>query len=232
VSRGDPRGTRTSVNRGHLTSVFSGQLTSALTGRYPPQAGRTLRRLPRVAMMEAADHRGLDDPAFVKALHRSWLRGVLLQGQVCSGPVVVDEVLAQQATQMGFVQHHDVVETLAAEGADEPFHVRILPRRPRRRLDFVDPHGLGSAREHDPVHRIAVAQEVSRGSLPGAGLHELLGRPLSGGASVTWCRNARFSNTRERWVLTPRRRPVRMRVIMPAIIDQAGRKSTLTRRTE
>jgi hypothetical protein len=81
---------------------------TALTGRpatsawpVPPQAGRTLRRLPRVAMMEAADHRGLDDPAFVKALHRSWLRGVLLHGQVCSGPVVVDEVLAQQATQMG-----------------------------------------------------------------------------------------------------------------------------------
>jgi len=47
-------------------------------------------------------------------------------------PVVVDEVLAQQATQMGPVQHHDVVETLAAEGADETFHVRILPRRPRR----------------------------------------------------------------------------------------------------
>jgi hypothetical protein len=29
-----------------------------------------------------------------------------------------------------------------------------------------------------------------------------------------------------------RRRPVRMRRIMPVIIDQAGRKSTLTRRTE
>ena len=26
---------------------------------------------------------------------------------------------------MGLVQHHHVVEALAAEGADEPFHVRI-----------------------------------------------------------------------------------------------------------
>jgi hypothetical protein len=41
--------------------------------------------------------------------------------------------------QMGFVQHHDVVEALAAEGADEPFHVGILPRRPRRCLDVMDP---------------------------------------------------------------------------------------------
>jgi hypothetical protein len=101
-------------------------------------------------MMEAADHRCLDDPAFVMALHRSWLRGVLLQGEVCSSSVVVDEVLAQQTTQMGFVQPHDVVETLAAEGADEPFHVGILPRSPRRRLDFVDPHGLGSLENTTP----------------------------------------------------------------------------------
>ena len=80
-------------------------------------------------MMEAADHRRLDDAAFVESLHRSWLRGVLLQGEVGAGPVVVAEVRAQQAAQMGFVQHHHVVEALAAEGADEPFHVGILPRR-------------------------------------------------------------------------------------------------------
>ena len=67
-------------------------------------------------MMEAADHRRLDDSAFVESLHRSWLRGVLLQGEVGAGPVVVDEVRAQQAAQMGFVQHHNVVEALAAEG--------------------------------------------------------------------------------------------------------------------
>jgi len=132
-------------------------------------------------MMEAAGHGRLDDPAFVKALHPSWLWGVLRQGEACAGPVVVDEVLAQYAAQVGFVQHHDVVEALAAEGADEPFHVGILPRRPRCRLDFMDPHGLDSARERDPVDRIAIAQHVSRSGLPGAGLHELLRRPLGRG---------------------------------------------------
>ena len=40
---------------------------------------------------------------------------------------------------------------------------------------------LDSAREHDPVDRIAVAQQVSRGGLPGERLHELLGRPLGRG---------------------------------------------------
>jgi hypothetical protein len=58
-------------------------------------ADRSLRRSPTVAMMEAADHGHLDDSAFVKALYPSWLRGVLRQGEVGAGPVVVDEVLAQ-----------------------------------------------------------------------------------------------------------------------------------------
>jgi hypothetical protein len=75
----------------------------------------------------------------VGALHRSRLRCVLLQGKVSPATVVVNEVVTQEAAQMGFVQHHDVVEALAAEGADEPFHVGILPRRPRRCLDFMDP---------------------------------------------------------------------------------------------
>jgi hypothetical protein len=70
-------------------------------------------------MMQASDHGRLDDPALVEVLHESRLRGVLVEGEVRSGTVVVDEVVAQLATQMGFVQHHHVVEALAAEGADE-----------------------------------------------------------------------------------------------------------------
>jgi hypothetical protein len=64
-------------------------------------------------------------PAVVGVVHESRLRGVLVEGEVRAGPVVVDEVPAQQATQMGFVPYHDVVEALAAQGPDEAFHVRI-----------------------------------------------------------------------------------------------------------
>jgi Staphylococcal nuclease homologue len=39
---------------------------------------------------------------------------------VSSGTVVVEEIVAHQPTPVGVVQHHDVVEALAAEGADEP----------------------------------------------------------------------------------------------------------------
>ena len=134
-------------------------------------------------MMKAADQGRLDDPALIAALHRSGLRGVLVEGKVCSGTVVVDEVVAQQATQMGLVEDDDVIEALAAQGADEAFDIGILPRRPRRRLDFADPQGLDSAGERDPVDRIAVAQEVSWGGLPG-------GRPpsVAGPSTGPWGR--------------------------------------------
>jgi hypothetical protein len=60
---------------------------TAVTGRpatsawqVHPQAGRILRRLACVAMMEPADHGRLDDPALVEVLHESRLRGVLVEG--------------------------------------------------------------------------------------------------------------------------------------------------------
>jgi len=101
-------------------------------------------------MMQASDHGHLDDFALVGALRRSGLRCIFLQGKVSPAPVVVGEIVSQHATQVRFVQHHYVVEALAAEGSDEAFHVRILPRGPRRRLDFADPHGVDSAREPTP----------------------------------------------------------------------------------
>jgi hypothetical protein len=81
--------------------------------------------------MQASDHGHLDDFALVGALHRSGLRCIFLQGEVCPAPVVVGEIVSQHATQVRFVQHHDVVEALAAEGPDEAFHVRILRRGAR-----------------------------------------------------------------------------------------------------
>ena len=100
-------------------------------------------------MMEAADHGRLDDPALVGALRGSGLRGILLEGEVGPGSVVVGEVGAQHAAQVGLVEHHHVVEALAAEGADEAFGVGILPRDPGRPL-FADPQGLHSAENTAP----------------------------------------------------------------------------------
>src|SRR5262249_8824875 len=57
-----------------------------------------------VPMMEAADHGRRDDAAPIGTLHRSGLRGVLAEGQVSPGLVVVREIGAQHAAQVGVVQ--------------------------------------------------------------------------------------------------------------------------------
>jgi hypothetical protein len=48
-------------------------------GRYTPRAAGILCHQPAVPMMEAPDHGRLDDPALIRTLHESRLRGVLLQ---------------------------------------------------------------------------------------------------------------------------------------------------------
>ena len=47
-------------------------------------------------MMEAAGHGRLDDPTLLEALDQSGLRRVLVQREVCSGAVIVDEVCVQR----------------------------------------------------------------------------------------------------------------------------------------
>jgi hypothetical protein len=56
-----------------------------------PFRGRAFRK----AWIESRSH-GNHDPALIKALHWSRLRRVLVQGEVCSGTVVVEEIVAQQ----------------------------------------------------------------------------------------------------------------------------------------
>jgi len=132
-------------------------------------------------MMETADHGCLDDPTPVGTLHRSRLRGVRVEGQVSPGPVIVGEIRVRHATQMGVVQHHHVVEALAAQGPDQTFDIGILPRRPRGDLHLLDAPRLGSVGERDAVDRIAVAEELLRRGVPRERLDKLLGGPLGRG---------------------------------------------------
>ncbi len=81
-----------------------------------------------VAVMQPADGRQGDDTSRLDRRHGSRLRRVLLERQVRARAVVVVDVGAEQASHVSLVEHDDVVETLAANRADQTFHVRILPR--------------------------------------------------------------------------------------------------------
>jgi hypothetical protein len=52
------------------------------------------------------------------------------------------------------------VQALAAHGADQPFHIAILPRRTRRDRSVTNAHGFHSAREDVAVCTVIVAHQV------------------------------------------------------------------------
>jgi hypothetical protein len=110
------------------------------------------------------------------------VRGVLVQGQVRSAPVIVGEIGFEQTVQVSLVEHDDVIQTLAPHRTDQPFDVRGLPRRVRGDADFLQAQGLGTALELQAVNPIAVPEEVLRGRREGEGFPELLGGPRGRGA--------------------------------------------------
>ena len=98
---------------------------------------------------------------------------------MCSGPVVVVEVLGENAVKMPLVEHHNVIETLPPHGADQTFDVRILPGRPGSGEHLGDAESGYPMAEGEAVHSIAIPKQVPRGRFPGEGLHQLMSCPLS-----------------------------------------------------
>ena len=71
-----------------------------------------------------------------------------------------------------------MVEALAANRADDTFHVGALPRRSRRRQNFLDSHGFHIFPKLTAEDPVAIPQQVTRDLLKRKGLPELLGGPL------------------------------------------------------
>ena len=55
-------------------------------------------------------------------------RGILVKRKVCAHPVVVGGVIRQQMTEVPFSEHHDMVEALASDRANQPLNMTVLPR--------------------------------------------------------------------------------------------------------
>jgi len=80
-----------------------------------------------------------------------------IQGQVRPGIVVVLEIPSQDATQMGLVEHDDMIQTSAAYRTDDSFAIRILPRRPWGNQDSFGAHALDAFLDIFAIDAIAVA---------------------------------------------------------------------------
>src|SRR6266446_2209370 len=91
-------------------------------------------------MMQAADFRDGDDRARGRRAYRAGLRAILVERQMRSASVIVLEIGRQDAAQVGFIENDDVIETLAADRADDALDIGVLPRGARCSDDLVDPH--------------------------------------------------------------------------------------------
>jgi hypothetical protein len=86
----------------------------------------------------------------LRRLHRPLIRGILGEGKVGSGAVVIREIARQDATQVALAQDDDVVEAVAPDRSDKAFGEGILPRAPRSREDFSDLHPFTRWRNTSP----------------------------------------------------------------------------------
>ena len=99
-----------------------------------------LRCAALVAMVQTADLRNDHDRAERWWRDRPGLWGVLGQREMRPRPVIGGQVPRQDASQADFIQDDHMIETLASNGADDAFRVRVLPRGTWRGEDLMDSH--------------------------------------------------------------------------------------------
>ena len=109
-------------------------------------------------MMQTADLRNRDHLSFRWMLDSTWLRCITFQRKMSAGFVIVREVDRKDSSQVGFVEHDDMVETVAADTAVQAFNVRILPGRSWCRYDFFDSQLLDALSKELTVDRVAISK--------------------------------------------------------------------------
>src|SRR6202051_3315491 len=87
--------------------------------------------------------------------------------------IVIGSVIPQNARQLRFVEHHQLIEAFAPDRADEALDVAVLPRRARRDRMIADPHctnamGVGWAED-----TVAVANQMIWRFVPRKGVSQL-----------------------------------------------------------
>jgi hypothetical protein len=131
--------------------------------------------------MQTTEFGHLHDSAHGGALNWPDIRRILVERDMRARPVIVGEVTNEDTAEVAFAQDQNVVQTLASDGADEPFREGVLPRALRSGEDFTDPHALHALLKYVAVDAVAIAKEIRRCAVIGERLHDLLGGPVGGG---------------------------------------------------
>jgi hypothetical protein len=146
-------------------------------GQRPDANRRASSGATDVFVMQAADHRNGFDVAVVVGDNGTHVWRILAERQVRPRRVIVRNVFAQDTHEMALAQDDDAVEALAANGADHPLAIRILPWRSWSGLDLFDAHGVNALDEVRAVDAIVVAEQKPRRGIDGEGVDDLLCSP-------------------------------------------------------
>src|SRR6476659_5743312 len=109
-------------------------------------------------MMETTDFTNLDHRTFGAGLCPSELRGVFAQGQMSAPAMVIGNIRCESTTERALSEHDHVIETLAANGPNEPFDIGPLPGRARCGKHLLNAHGVYLIHEVLPEDSIPIAQ--------------------------------------------------------------------------
>src|SRR5215472_5342192 len=105
---------------------------------------------------------------------------ILVECKVCAHPIVIGSVIRQQMAEVPFPQHHDMVEALTSDRADQPFDMPVLPWRAWRDRPVANAHGLQPPGDRGAIRGVAVTDEIARGLIPRECFGDLAGDPLGG----------------------------------------------------
>src|SRR5437879_7670301 len=106
---------------------------------------------------------------------------VAVEGLMRAGGVVVREVTAQQASEMPFVDHEDVIEAFPSNRTDDALGEGILPGRSRGNEDLAHPQAFHPPCEHVAVDVVQIAEQVLGRCLFWEALFKRLSGPGGGG---------------------------------------------------
>jgi hypothetical protein len=131
--------------------------------------------------MKPADLRHGENPATWRGVDDSGLGTVVVERLVWARGVVVGDVGAQESAEMGLAQNEEMVQALAAKGADDPLDKGVLPGRPGGDEDFANLHGLDSPHELIAVDTVTITEKVGRSRINRERLDKLPGGPSGRG---------------------------------------------------
>src|ERR1700682_3014437 len=114
-------------------------------------------------------------------------RGVLVQRSMGPRHIIIGGISAWGPAQVRFAKHDHVVETFAADRADEPLDVSILPGRSGGDPMVPNAHCTDPLQEDRTIRGVSIPNEISRRVVPRERLGDLARDPLRG-----WvCRHAK-----------------------------------------